>query len=207
MCTRVVYLGPEDTIITARSMDWKNDMRTNLWAFPRGMKRDGAAGPNSIEWTSKYGSVVATCFDNGSADGMNEAGLVANMLYLAETKYPTPTENDPRKPLALSAWVQYVLDNYATVGEAVEELKKEPFYPIPSRSPDYAVTKAEGTTHLSISDPTGDSAIFQYLDGKLNIHHNRNYQVMTNSPTYDQQLALNQYWEQIGGTTMLPGTN
>lgn len=207
MCTRVVYLGPEDTIVTARSMDWKNDMGTNLWAFPRGMKRHGAAGDNSIEWTSKYGSVVATCFDNGSADGMNEAGLVANMLYLAETKYPTPTENDPRKPLALSAWVQYVLDNYATVGEAVEELRNEPFYPIPSRSPDYAVTKAEGTTHLSISDPTGDSAIFQYLDGKLNIHHNRKYQVMTNSPTYDQQLALNQYWEQIGGTTMLPGTN
>ncbi len=30
---------------------------------------------------------------------------------------------------------------------------------------------------------------------------------MTNSPTYDQQLALNAYWKQIGGTTMLPGTN
>ena len=194
MCTRVVYLGPEDTIITARSMDWKNDMKTNLWAFPRGMKRDGAAGPNSIEWTSKYGSVVATCFDSGSADGMNEEGLVANMLYLTETMYPNPTENDPRKHLALSAWVQYV---------AVKELTKEPFYPIPSRSPD----RVEGKTHLSISDPTGDSAIFQYLDGKLNIHHNRKYQVMTNSPTYDQQLALNQYWEQIGGTTMLPGTN
>jgi choloylglycine hydrolase len=120
MCTRVVYLGPEDTIITARSMDWKKDMGTNLWAFPRGMKRDGAAGPNSIEWTSKYGSVVATCFDSGSADGMNEEGLVANMLYLTETKYPDPTENDPRKHLALSAWVQYVLDNYATVDEAVK---------------------------------------------------------------------------------------
>jgi choloylglycine hydrolase len=26
------------------------------------------------------------------------------------------------------------------------------------------------------------------------------------SPTFDQQLALNAYWEQIGGTTMLPGT-
>jgi penicillin V acylase-like amidase (Ntn superfamily) len=124
MCTRVVYLGPEDSIITARSMDWKNDMGTNLWAFPRGMNRDEAAGPNSIEWTSKYGSVVATCFDNGSADGINEAGLVANMLYLAETEYPTPTDNDPRKPLALSAWAQYVLDNYATVDEAVKELEK-----------------------------------------------------------------------------------
>ena len=30
---------------------------------------------------------------------------------------------------------------------------------------------------------------------------------MTNSPTFDQQLALNTYWQQIGGTTMLPGTN
>jgi choloylglycine hydrolase len=136
---------------------------------------------------------------------MNEAGLVANMLYLAETEYPTPTDNDPRKPLALSAWVQYVLDNYATVDEAVKELRNEPFYIVPSDAPDD--TKAKGTIHLSISDPTGDSAIFQYIDGKLNIHHDREYQVMTNSPTYDQQLALNRYWEQIGGTTMLPGTN
>lgn len=207
MCTRVVYLGPDDTVITARSMDWKADMGTNLWAFPRGMERDGAVGPNPITWTSKYGSVVAACFDNGSADGMNEAGLVANMLYLVETEYPTPTEDDRRKSLSLTAWLQYVLDNYDTVGEAVEKLEKEPFYIVPCKSPDWEETKAEGTTHLSISDHTGDSAIFQYIDGKLNIHHNREYQVMTNSPPYDQQLALNQYWEQIGGTTMLPGTN
>jgi choloylglycine hydrolase len=30
---------------------------------------------------------------------------------------------------------------------------------------------------------------------------------MTNSPVYDQQLAINSYWESIGGTVMLPGTN
>jgi choloylglycine hydrolase len=30
---------------------------------------------------------------------------------------------------------------------------------------------------------------------------------MTNSPTYDEQLALNSYWKEIGGTVMLPGTN
>ena len=61
-CTRAVYLGPEDTIITTRSMDWKTDLGSNLWAFPRGMQRDGAAGPTAIRWTSKYGSVVA--FEN-----------------------------------------------------------------------------------------------------------------------------------------------
>ena len=30
---------------------------------------------------------------------------------------------------------------------------------------------------------------------------------MTNSPTYDKQITLNDYWEQIGGLVMLPGTN
>ena len=30
---------------------------------------------------------------------------------------------------------------------------------------------------------------------------------MTNSPTYDKQLTLNDYWQQIGGLVMLPGTN
>jgi penicillin V acylase-like amidase (Ntn superfamily) len=202
-CTRVVYLGPEGTIITARSMDWKSDMGTNLWAFPRGMKRDGAAGPTSIRWTSKYGSVVASVFDACTADGINEKGLVANLLYLSEAEYVHPGPGDKRLPLSVSIWAQYVLDNYATVAEAVAALRAEPFYVIPVASPDGAA----GTVHLSISDPTGDSAIFEYLDGKLVIHHGRQFQTMTNSPAYDQQLALNAYWQQIGGLTMLPGTN
>jgi hypothetical protein len=63
------------------------------------------------------------------------------------------------------------------------------------------------TLHLSMSDATGDSAIVEYIDGKQVIHHGRKYQVMTNSPIFDEQLALNEYWKQIGGTVMLPGTN
>ena len=202
-CTRAVYLGPQDTIITVRSMDWKSDMGSNLWAFPRGMERDGAAGANSIRWKSRYGSVVTSVFDAATADGMNEKGLVANMLYLAESEYDTPTAGDKRRPLCVSAWTQYVLDNFATVNEAVEAIKQEPFYVVPVSSPDGAA----GTVHLAISDVTGDSAIFEYVAGKLVIHHSRDYQVMTNSPVYDQQLALNSYWQQIGGLAMLPGTN
>jgi len=59
-CTRAVYLGPNQTVVVARSMDWMEDPGSNLWVFPRGMKRDGAAGPNSINWTSKYGSVITS---------------------------------------------------------------------------------------------------------------------------------------------------
>jgi choloylglycine hydrolase len=39
------------------------------------------------------------------------------------------------------------------------------------------------------------------------IHHSRDYQVLTNSPTFEQQLAITKYWQGIGGNVMLPGTN
>jgi choloylglycine hydrolase len=147
--------------------------------------------------------VVASAFEAATADGMNEKGLVANLLYLSESDYGKPVPGDKRLPISISVWTQYVLDNYATVAEAVEALRTEPFHVVPVASPDGAA----GTVHLAISDSTGDSAVFEYVDGKLVIHHGRQYQVMTNSPVYDQQLALNEYWKQIGGTTMLPGTN
>lgn len=202
-CSRAVYLGPENTVITVRSMDWSAPIGSNLWVWPRGVRRDGACGPQSLTWTSKYGSLIATAFDAATADGMNEKGLVANLLYLAESQYPRPAANDKRKAVCISAWAQYVLDNFATVAEAVEALRGESFFVMTVETPDGHA----GTVHLALSDPTGDSAIFEYLNGKLVIHHGRQYQVMTNSPAYDQQLALDTYWKQIGGTTMLPGTS
>ena len=84
-CTRLVYLGTNEQVITARSMDWKSDIGTNLWLFPRGMKRSGEAGPNSLQWTSRYGSVIASGYDISTTDGMNEAGLVVNVLWLVES--------------------------------------------------------------------------------------------------------------------------
>jgi len=66
-------------------MDWKDDIMSNIWLFPRGMQRSGETGPNSITWKSKYGSVVTSGYDISSTDGMNEKGLVANLLWLAES--------------------------------------------------------------------------------------------------------------------------
>ncbi|WP_110975334.1 MULTISPECIES: linear amide C-N hydrolase [unclassified Acinetobacter] len=201
-CTRVVYLGNND-VITARSMDWKSDVGTNLWILPNNVKRNGMAGPKSIRWTSKYGSVVATGYDISTTDGVNEKGLMANLLWLVESEYPN-VQTAKKPPLSISLWAQYVLDNYATVHEAIQALEKEPFIVVTDQVPG---EKRLATLHLSISDATGDSAIIEYINGKQVIHHGRQYQVMTNSPTFDQQLALNSYWKQIGGTTMLPGTN
>ena len=201
-CTRVVYQGNKDMVITGRTMDWKEDTRSNIWIFPRGMERNGEVGKDPMRWKSKYGSVVTSAYDICSTDGMNEKGLVANLLWLAESSYPQ--WNGEKPALSIAAWVQYMLDNFATVNEAVSEIEKNTFDVVSDMMPDGT---RMATLHLSISDATGDNAIFEYIDGKLNIHHSRSYQVMTNSPVFDQQLALDDYCKTIGGTTFLPGTN
>jgi choloylglycine hydrolase len=199
-CTRVLYTAPDGTVITGRGMDWAEDMHSNLWAFPRGMQRDGATGPKAPRWVSKYGSVIASGYDVGTADGMNEKGLVANLLYLAESDYGKP---DGKPALSISLWAQYALDNFATVAEAVTAFEKETFQVVTDVLPN----GMKAQLHLSLSDATGDSAILEYLGGKLVVHHGKQYVVMTNSPSYDQQLALNAYWQGIGGLVFLPGTN
>ena len=210
-CTRFVYkdLQNPDYPITARSMDWADDTETNLWIFPRELKRSGAAGQHSLEWTSKYGSVIASAFDSNAnmastTDGVNEKGLAANVLWLAESEYPKAAPTAKKPGLSIAAWAQYVLDNFATVDEAVKSLQEEKFTLV---TKDLPHQDRKATLHLSLSDSSGDSAIIEYIDGKQVIHHNKDYQVMTNLPTFDQQLTLNAYWDQIGGNVMLPGTN
>ena len=201
-CTRVVYTGINGTVITGRTMDWKTEMYSNIWVFPRGMQRSGETGANTLKWTSKYGSIITSAFEIASTDGINEKGLVANLLWLNESVYPVWKKDKPG--LTIAAWVQYMLDNFATVDEAVNSVKGDSFQVVSDKMPDGSRL---ATLHLAISDATGDNAIFEYIDGKLNIYHNKAYNVMTNSPTFDKQLALNDYWKSIGGLTFLPGTN
>ena len=203
-CTRMVYIGPDNTVLTGRSMDFSIDIPANLWIFPRDMERNGEVGPNSITWRSKYGSVAASSWDISTPDGMNEKGLFVNLLWLVESKYPPFEKNKDKAGLAISLWLQYALDNFGTVAEAVQSLSKESFVVVSSHIPG---TTIFATVHLSLSDATGDNAIFEYVNGKLVIHHDRSFTTMTNSPIFEEQLAINAYWKGMPGTVVLPGTN
>ncbi len=57
--------------------------------------RRGANTDNTVFWTSKYGSLSAAGYDIGITDGMNEAGLVANLLFLPESVYERPATRAP----------------------------------------------------------------------------------------------------------------
>lgn len=202
-CTRFTYHGPNETYLTGRSMDFKDPIVSNLWVFPRGMKRHGAAGPRSVKWTSTYGSLIVSGYEISAVDGMNEAGLNANLLWLANAKYPKDDGVTPR--ISLAIWAQYFLDQFATVAEAVKHARAVPMQVVSGEVPGRPGSLAP--LHLSLSDATGDSAIFEWIDGELHIHHGREFRVMTNEPSYDEQLAVAGYWKGIDGRSFLPGTN
>ena len=202
MCTRILYETGTGTFVTGRGMDWNDPTAPfRIFSFPRGLERKGGPVDNTIAWRSKYGSVICSMYDAATSDGMNEQGLVANVLYLAEADFGETAQVD--KPLiSIGAWAQYFLDNFATVAEAVKAMHDVPFTVVAPILPNGRAA----AVHLSLSDATGDSAVLEYLDGELTIHHGSQYTVMTNSPIYEQQLAINAYWELIGGDRMLPGT-
>ena len=202
-CTRAVYLGPEDRVLTGRSMDWKLPMTSNLWVLPRGMERDGVAGPRSATWTSTYGSLVVTGYDIATADGMNEAGLVANLLWEVEGSYPEDDGETSR--VSISVFPQYLLDRFATVAEAVTDLRENPVEVAGGEVPVGPPGRA-ATVHVSLSDATGDSAVIEFVEGEMRIWHDRSYQIMTNEPTYDRQLAVLEYWQNVNPREFLPGT-
>lgn len=200
MCTRVLWPDANGTVIVGRNMDFHMDLLTNLWKMPRGVEReDGVNG--SLKWKSKYGSVVATAFDLIATDGMNEEGFAGHILWLAESDYGKPAASDVQ--LSMAVWLQYYLDNFATVAEAVAWTEEtgvriaQLFDPTGHLVP---------TLHLAINDASGDSAIIEYTDGKPRVYHSREYLVMTNSPTYDKQLELVKEIDGLGGDKPLPGS-
>lgn len=199
MCTRILYQGSEDLVITGRGMDWNEDMASNIVILPRNTQYTSYAGNNPLSWTSKYGSVTTYGYNAGVADGMNEKGLVANLLYLAESQYG---HNPQAQDLCMVQWTQFSLDLFATVAEAVSFFQSTPLNILAGVLPN----GRGATMHLALSDASGDSAIFEYVAGKLCIHHDREYTVMTNSPIFEEQLALCNYWKNINGLTFLPGS-
>ncbi|HMK90025.1 MAG TPA: linear amide C-N hydrolase [Methylocystis sp.] len=202
--------------IVVRSMDLPVALaeRPKFVVLPRGMARNSqtsvlpgvkakieGVGPDTMRWTSKHGSAVIVSFEGGATDGLNEKGLSAHMLVLDESRLEGP---DNRPVLPDTHWAQYVLDNFATVNEVVDAHRSGAFRLAAAWSTDLSYSK-HLPTHLAVQDSSGDSAIIEYIEGKLVIHHGPGFRVMTNDPPYDQMIELMKQYAPFGGTRPLPG--
>lgn len=200
-CTRVLYQGEDSLYVVARSLDWKTPIPTNLYVYPRGMWKQSSDQPGAITWKSKYGAVYAVGYDGGVTEGMNEKGLVINGLFCKGTVY-TNDQTKNRPPMSMAMFVAWLLDMNATTDEVVAVLEKQDFTI-------GGATFDEGTVsalHWGITDASGKSAIMEFDHGVVKVYDMGDYRAMTNDPQWPDMKAIINYWENVGGKNMMPGT-
>ena len=136
----------------------------------------------SARWISKYGSLtfnqIGKEFPYG---GMNEKGLVVEMMWLEDTKYPEP---DERPALMEVQWIQYQLDNFSTVEEVIKSQSR------------IRISQSLSKLHYLVCDRSGNAATVEFIDGKCVVHTGEDLPVaaLTND-TYDSCLALLQAYK------------
>jgi penicillin V acylase-like amidase (Ntn superfamily) len=174
-CT-TFFLNKNGQLVFGRNYDWITGagmVCTNL----RGLQKTSmkAQDGNTISWVSEYGSIsfnqYGKEFPNG---GMNEKGLVVEMMWLDATKFPAP---DDRPAVGVLQWIQYQLDRSATIDDVIATDKM------------LRPTSHEAPIHYLIADATGNVATIEFLNGKMVVHKGKElpFPVLTNS-TYDESV-------------------
>jgi penicillin V acylase-like amidase (Ntn superfamily) len=150
-------LASGDTTVYGRNLDWSAPLPGAVIVNPRGIEKSVLPwrgrwpaphdGPR-VSWTARFGSVTFTCYGRDFIEGgMNEAGLIVSEASL-EAVYPPP---DGRPGVSCAQWMQYQLDNYATVEEVLLH--------IGDLRPD-----GEGW-HYLLADAAGECAVIEYESG------------------------------------------
>ena len=194
-CSRILLSG-NGNAVTARTMDLYIPDQARIVVYPRGISREGGVRDGrSLRWTSRYGSVTVNSLGIATSDGINEKGLVSNLLYLHETRYEP---RDKRQGISNAQWAQYLLDTSASVSEALAQLDKVQI--VSSK-----VAGREWPLHLSLADASGDSAVIEFINGVKVVHRGKQTAVMTNEPPLDWQLRNLKRYTYFGGSEALPG--
>lgn len=138
-------------------------------------------------WVSKYGSITFNQYGREMPNGgMNEAGLVVEVLWLEPTDYPRP---DHRRALGELQWIQYQLDNCSTVDEVIAS---DSLVRIDNDSP--------ARVHFFVADAGGECATVEFIDGKTVAHYGDDLpiRVITNN-TYDELADYAEQYSEFGG--------
>ncbi|MBN2572798.1 MAG: linear amide C-N hydrolase [Ignavibacteriales bacterium] len=162
-CSTFTFSG-SDTLIVGHNLDDYIDVPGCIVVNSRGVKKNNitwveiinpSITPIKFEWVSKYGSITYNTMGREYIDGgLNEAGLYIGEMTLFETKYPV---NDTIPKIYHNLWLQYILDNFATVDEVLENLSK-------------VLIDGHCQWHFFLIDKTGKAAVIEFLDGKTIIY-------------------------------------
>lgn len=165
-CT--TFLQSAGTLV-GKSYDW-HDGSGQVLMNPRGLEKRALVmdprGP--LEWTSRHASLTFNQYGREMPNGgINEAGLVVEVMWLRDTAYPAA---DKRPAVNELQFVQYLLDTRSTVAEVVAGAR------------DVRVSPLYAAIHWLACDPTGHCAALEYLAGRLVVTDRPSHQTLTNNP-------------------------
>lgn len=152
--TFVIHHG--DELVFGRNLDWSSDNGI-LVVNQRNQSKTAIVFPpdKPVTWVSKYGSVSFNQFGKEFPfGGMNEKGLVVEIM-VAPATYP---KTDSRPALNELQWIQYQLDNAATVEEVIANDKL------------IRLRKVSQDLHFLIADKTGAVAVIEFQKGKMVVY-------------------------------------
>lgn len=165
-------------LVFGRNYDWitaAGIVHTNQRGLLKTSMRSGDAA--TISWVSKYGSVTFNQYGKEfPTGGMNEKGLVVELMWLDGTRYP---EADQRPAVGVLQWIQYQLDNAATTAELIASDGK------------LRISKRATPLHYLVADAGGNVATIEFLDGKMIVHKDKDlpFPVLTND-TYASSAKI-----------------
>jgi choloylglycine hydrolase len=147
--------------ISARNYDWSicsGYLLTNSKGITKESYNIDSGDKNILKWKSLYNSVTFNQYGKEfPTSGINEAGLIIDVLYLTESVYPT-NENLPS--VNEMQWVQYMLDNASSVNEVI------------TLAPKVNIKSLAAKIHYFIADISGKSATVEFVEGKMLISNN-----------------------------------
>lgn len=156
-------------IVFGRNYDWVTGagiVNTNQRGLFKTSMKVGNAETKS--WISAYGSITFNQYGKEfPTGGMNEKGLVVELMWLDGTRYPVA---DSRPAMGVLQWLQYQLDNAATVAEVINSDTK------------IRIDENDTPLHYLVADAGGNVAAIEFLNGKMTIHKEKElpFPVLTN---------------------------
>lgn len=184
-CT-AFFINSSTGKVFAKNFDWLS-AKGQLVQNNRGVSKKAliANGDQAKSWVSKYGSISFNQYGvEFPLGGMNEKGLVVEMLWLDEAKY---LPKDSRFCVNELQWVQYQLDVSSSVSNVIESLNS------------VRISDAHSNVHFMIADKSGDYAIIEFVNGQQTIHHKPNYPILANNAYADEMNYLKTH-QGFGGT-------
>ncbi len=186
-CTDFKLQAQDGTILITRSMEFGENLQSNIRTSPRGRHFNGflAKDKSGINWNASYGYVYIDGFHvDAPFDGINEAGLSFEYLYLpSETKYQKPPQGKESQLLSYLRFGDWVLSQFKSIDEVRKGLNN--IYVVSEEIPQLG--SAVLPAHAAIYDANGNGIVVEFYDNKINIYDNMG--VMTNSPKYDWHVT------------------